>query len=343
MKTGQRSRQPLVSICMPAYNASRWIGEAIESALAQTWGNLELVITENASPDSTLEIARSYSDPRIRVVANPSNIGAVRNENRAIGLARGDYVKFLHADDKLAPDCVDEMVSLAMEDDRIGLIFSRREVAVEGDDLEWADRYSSLHEGFSSLARNNDGRVLLGELVDAAFTVNWIGEPSAVMVTRGALRDCGLFNPRLHQRVDLDLWTRIMLRHRVGFVDKALCVYRHHGGSSTASNQRLGRDWLDHLWLLEDVLRTGLLDPADRAKVERLRRASLRRAARSQLGRLAHGRFDAQLAAYLRDRAVGRVLVPTLPPATDRAVRDFGRRLPSHDGQADQVPDAMND
>lgn len=298
------SRGPLVSVCMPAYNASRWIGEAIESALAQTWSNLELVITDNASTDSTLAIAGSYSDPRLRVELNPSNIGAIRNENRAIGLARGEYVKFLHADDKLAPDCVEAMVTLAMEDSRIGLVFSRREVIVDGEDVDWVDRYTTLHEGFGSLERNNDGRTLFRDLVDAAFEANWIGEPSAVMVTRRALETSGVFSPRLYQRADLDLWTRIMLRHRVGFIDKPLCVYRHHGDSSTASNQRARRDWLDNLWLLENVLRTEVLGPAERAKVKRLRRAALRRAARGQLARLAQGRFDAQLAAYLRSRAV---------------------------------------
>jgi len=312
------SSRPLVSICMPAYNASRWIGDAIESALAQTWSNFELVIVDNASPDSTLEIARSYSDPRIRVETNPTNIGAIRNENRAIGLATGDYVKFLHADDKLAPDCVEEMMELASEDRRIGLVFSRREVTVEGDDVEWTTQYAELHEKFSSLERNNDGRALFRELLNTAFDRNWIGEPSAVMVTRRALEECGLYNPRLHQRPDLDLWTRIMLRYRVGFIDAPLCVYRHHGDSSTASNQRVERDWLDRLWLLEGLLRTGALEPAERAEVVRLRSAELRRVARSQIGRLARGRFDAQLAGYLRYRVVGRgQLFPTLDPAAD--------------------------
>src|SRR5207247_9187673 len=102
--TRTSSPKPLVSICMPAYNASRWIGDAIQSALSQTWSNVELVISDNASLDSTLAIARSYSDPRIRVEANPANIGAIRNENRVLGLARGEYVKFLHADDLLAPN-----------------------------------------------------------------------------------------------------------------------------------------------------------------------------------------------------------------------------------------------
>jgi glycosyltransferase involved in cell wall biosynthesis len=294
--------RPLVSICIPTRNAERWIGGAIESALAQTWSELELVIADNASSDLTLPVARSFSDPRVRIEANPVDVGAIRNHNRTIDLARGAYVKFLHADDTLAPTCVEEMVTLAMEDPRMGLVFSRRDVLVEGDDTAWATTYAAPHESFSSLERDNNGRRLFRELLDACFEHNWIGEPSAVMVTRRALEVSGLFNIHLRQRADLDLWARIMIAHRVGFIDKPLCVYRHHSGSVTATNQSLGRDWLDRLWLFESILGSPGLEPAERRKLEGLRRAALRRAARSQVRRLVSGRFDLQLAAYARHR-----------------------------------------
>jgi glycosyltransferase involved in cell wall biosynthesis len=299
--------RPLVSICMPTRNAERWIGGAIESALGQTWTELELVIVDNASSDSTLTVARSFSDPRVRIEANPVDVGAIPNHNRAIEHARGAYVKFLHADDTLAPTCVEEMVTLAMEDPRIGLVFSPREVVVEGDDTEWATTYATPHASFSFLERDNDGRRLFRELLDASFEHNWIGEPSAVMVTRRALEVNGLFNIHLRQRADLDLWVRILIAHRVGFIDKPLCTYRHHSASVTATNQRLGRDWLDRLWLFESILGSAGLEPAERRKLERLRRAALRRAARSQLRRVATGRFDLQLAAYARHRAVATI------------------------------------
>jgi cellulose synthase/poly-beta-1,6-N-acetylglucosamine synthase-like glycosyltransferase len=70
------------------------IGDAIESALAQTWQNFELVVVDDGSTDSTLEVARSYSDPRIRVESNASNLGSAATHNRAIELSRGPYVKF---------------------------------------------------------------------------------------------------------------------------------------------------------------------------------------------------------------------------------------------------------
>lgn len=307
MTAGPRSRRaPLVSVCMPAYNATPLIGEAIESALAQTWEDFELIVCDDASTDSTLSVARSYADRRLRVEANRARLGKAKNQNRTIELSSGHYVKFLHADDKITPTCLEEMVALAREDDRIGLVFARREIEFEGDgDPAWYRKYARPHEQFEGLARINDGRELFKQFVRGGLEDNWIGEPSAVMVTRQALRGSGVFSERIHQIEDLDLWLRILLENRVGFVDHSLCVYRRHGRSQTASNQRISRDWLDRLWLLDGLLGRPI-DPDDRDEIKRLRRAALRRAARSQLGRIARGRLDVQLPFYLAHRALAR-------------------------------------
>jgi glycosyltransferase involved in cell wall biosynthesis len=300
----RRSPEPLVSICMPAYQADAWIGDAIESALAQTWQNFELVVVDDGSTDSTLEVARSHSDPRIRIESNAANVGSARTHNRAIERSQGDYVKFLHADDRLAPDCLEAMVDLAQEDPGIGLVFAAREVVAESeDDAAWSTTYANPHEQFRGLERINDGRFLFEQLVDEGLEENWIGEPSAVLVTRRALEQSGTFNARIHQVVDLDLWLRILIDHRVGFVERPLCTYRRHARSVSAVNQRSERDWLDRLWLLDGLLAT---DPPRRARIERLRRTALLRAARAQVRRFAHGRFDTELPAYLRRRALAR-------------------------------------
>ena len=111
---------------MPAYNAGRWIRDAIEHILAQTYGDFELVISDNASTDDTVEIARSYADPRIRIEPQAKRISPTANHNRSILLSTGEFVKFAHADDMLLPTCVEEMVAPLMEDPQIGLV-PRRE------------------------------------------------------------------------------------------------------------------------------------------------------------------------------------------------------------------------
>jgi glycosyltransferase involved in cell wall biosynthesis len=297
---------------MPTYNASTWIREAIDSALAQTWTDFELVVSDNASTDSTLEIVRSYDDPRIRLEPSERNLGVTLNHNRVVKLSTGRYVKFLHGDDTLAPTCIEEMMALALEDDRIGLVFSPREnVIFDERGAEWARVTTRDHESLGPPERVNDGRVLFLSLLVDEFIHNWIGEPSAVLLSREALATCGLFNRFLRQTVDFELWLRVLLHYRVGFVEAPMCTFRMHQGSVSAYNRTADDDWLDRLWLLEGLIDDDGLGPF-RAMVSRLRHDALRAAKRRQVRRFARGRFAPSLSTYFRFRS--------LPPERRSAV-----------------------
>jgi glycosyltransferase involved in cell wall biosynthesis len=328
------SDQPLVSICIPAFNAQRWIGAALESAVRQTYPELELVLADNGSTDSTREIARALDDPRLRIETTTRTIGAVANHNRAIRLSRGAFVKLLHADDLLLPDCVEAMVELALSDERIALVFAPREVLLEeGSSTEWAERFARPHERFERLQRVNEGRDLFDQLLAAGLDENWIGEPSAVLLRRTTLERVGLFNERLFQIADLELWARIAYDHRLGFVDRVLSVYRHHDLSGTAQNARARRDWFDRMWLLEGLLTIPNLTPRDRAELHRLRRAALRRALRAQAGRVVQRRWTPELPAYLAYRArAGIGEPPQLHEALGEAGSVEAQRLPAPGG-----------
>jgi glycosyltransferase involved in cell wall biosynthesis len=300
---------------MPAHNAEDWIGEAIESVLAQTHEDFELVISENASTDATASIARTYLDPRIRIEPTTKLIGPIANHNRSVQLSTGRLIKFLHADDRLLPTCLAEMIALADDDPGIGLVFAPREVLLNRPDsktdVEWLRMHARLHESFTGLESVNDGRELFRQMLDDGFERNWIGEPTAVLAARSCLAQVGLFGLRLFQIADLDLWLRIALTHRVGYIPHPLSVYRHHDQSVTATNARVGRDWLDRLWMLEGLLGQPTLEPPDRGAVERLRHAALARAFRAQARRLASGRKVSGLFDYLWYR--GRVVAGQAP------------------------------
>lgn len=95
----------LVSILIPAFNAEKWIGGCIESALAQTWPRKEIIVVNDGSKDSTLKVAKYYASRDVQV-ANQENRGASAARNHALSLAQGDYIQWLDADDLLAPDKV---------------------------------------------------------------------------------------------------------------------------------------------------------------------------------------------------------------------------------------------
>jgi glycosyltransferase involved in cell wall biosynthesis len=288
---------------MPAFNGARWLRAALESALAQTWGDFELILADNASTDDTVEIATSYGDARVRVVPADRTIGVMANHNRAIRLSRGQFIKFLDVDDQLLPDCLEQMVGLALEDARIALVFAPRRVLLDSRaDAEWAETFARPHEHFGQLRRINDGRDLFRKLLSAGFEENWIGEPSAVLVRRRSLERVGLFNERLFQLTDLELWARIAHDHQLGFVDRILSVYRHHELSVTVQNARVRRDWFDQVWLLEGLLTISNLSAEERSALRRLRRKALRSALRAQIRRLAERRWTPELASYLAYR-----------------------------------------
>jgi len=97
--------EPLVTVCVPVFNGARYLAESLDTHLAQTFADFELVILDNASTDETPTIAEAYArqDPRVRVVRHERNLGVARNFNVGVGLARGTYFRWGSCDDLFAP------------------------------------------------------------------------------------------------------------------------------------------------------------------------------------------------------------------------------------------------
>jgi len=251
------SRRPAVSVCIPTFNGGPWLREAIESALAQDYADLEVVVCDDASTDDTVAVAQAFGDERVRVVVNRERAGMARNWNQSVLESRGAHIKFLMQDDLLAPGCVGRMLDLFGEDPEVGMVFCERELAFD-DPADPASRlfgrrFGELHSRLGPLARINDGRVLFAAMERDRFRDNMIGEPSAVMVSRAALADLGLFNVRLHQLTDLEMWLRIARSYRVGFISEPLATFRVHSRSASSRNERTGSSWLVRVWLLEGL------------------------------------------------------------------------------------------
>jgi O-antigen/teichoic acid export membrane protein/glycosyltransferase involved in cell wall biosynthesis len=101
--------QPLVSILIPAYNADPWIAQALESALAQTWANKEIIVVNDGSTDDTLAIAQQFATRGVTVLSQ-ENQGAATARNEAFNTSKGDYIQWLDADDILAPDKIERQL-----------------------------------------------------------------------------------------------------------------------------------------------------------------------------------------------------------------------------------------
>ncbi len=253
-RTGEATG-PLVSVCVTTCDGARFVAEAIDSALAQTYEPLEIVIADDASTDGTTQILRSYEDPRIRLVVNRFRRGEVANRNYAISLTRGELVKFLDQDDTLSPECVAENAALFAAHPALGFAFSRRRILIEEGDVTstagWDQMYANLHERFAELASVNDGLQLVAEWLRGRTRNNWFGEPVTVMARRDHLQRVGGFNPSVRQMVDMDLWLRLAAQAPVGFIDRQLVGYRHGHVAESTGTRRRRNGWLDRLWTLE--------------------------------------------------------------------------------------------
>lgn len=115
----------LISVLMVTYNSSKFIEQAIESILSQTYTNFELIISDDNSLDKTWDIINRYNDPRIKKNKNTSNIGEYNNRNLAISMARGEYLIFIDGDDIMYPYALKILSEFAIKFPSCGMILAR--------------------------------------------------------------------------------------------------------------------------------------------------------------------------------------------------------------------------
>jgi len=215
---------PQVSVCIPVYNCEKYIGQAIESVLAQTFFDWELIILDNSSSDNTLDFVKSYSDARIRVIESDKNLGMEANWNKALTEAKGHYIKLLPADDYLLPNCLEKQVEIF---DRPGnktvvLISSGRNIIDQSGNL-LIKRTFPGKEGFIK------GYTAIRRVIRAG--TNLLGEPGAILFKREVLRQAGQFDGSLIYVIDVDLWTRILLLGDLYVIHEPLSAFRLSSGS----------------------------------------------------------------------------------------------------------------
>ena len=270
---------PIVSLCLPTYNGSRYVAEAVRSAVAQTAdpATLELVVSDSGSTDGTLDVVRAAAaDAPFAVNVLPDRTpGMVPNWNASVLAARGSYIKFLFQDDVLEPNCVGKLLSATIVDTGVTLAFCRRRLIVdpsaEGGALAaYLRQFRQLHETIGPVTVLQEGRTLLGRRGLLRPPWNKVGEPTVVLARRDALIACGLFNERMKQLVDWDMWLRLMAAGKVAFVDDTLAAFRVHGGQMSTRNFTDGDDDGDWTELYRTLARRDVFDalhPAARANV----------------------------------------------------------------------------
>lgn len=253
---------PLVSILIPTFQGEEFLEETLNSAISQTYPNLEIIVSDDHSTDATLSIAKIFQDKspfKFEIIHHPGS-GMVDNWNYCIEQANGEYIKFLFQDDLLTPECVLEMVRLAQQDEEIGLVFSPRDVFLSGDtqseqlDYKIYEDAKNLHIFWSHLKPVQSGFDLLNDPKFLDDPINKIGEPSTVLIKKEVFQKIGNFDSSFAQLVDLEMWLRIMVHYKIGFVNQTLSSFRVHLKQQSLKNNLSGQSFYEHRKFTQKLL-----------------------------------------------------------------------------------------
>ena len=219
---------PQITVAMPVYNGEGFVRLAIQSVLDQTYSDFELLIVDNCSTDGTLDVVKTFSDPRIRLHINSTNLGMVGNWNRSVELATGEYIKFLSHDDLLDSTCLEEQITgfLNHKQENIGIVTCKKRVINEGG--------KKVMPGFGLRGQSRliSGRVAIRKSIRSGRNI--IGEPSVVLIKTIALRASGPFEPP-EFTPDIKMWFKILQKNNLYFIDKTLASYRISEQSTSSS------------------------------------------------------------------------------------------------------------
>jgi glycosyltransferase involved in cell wall biosynthesis len=211
---------PVVSAIVPTFNRAALIGASVESLLAQTGVDFEVVVVDDGSTDDTLARLHAIADPRLRVVAAPHG-GVAMARNAGVAAARGRYVAFHDSDDVALPGRLARPVAVLAERPELGLVI------MNGRFLPHEDG-SGVEEPWLKPAVT---QTLAGRTLGVGEVFRWnLGQLQGMCFTRAALDAAGPFDASFRILDDLDLVLRVAARAPVAFVDEPIFLYRRHAG-----------------------------------------------------------------------------------------------------------------
>jgi glycosyltransferase involved in cell wall biosynthesis len=215
---------PQVTVLMSVYNGEKWLSESIESVLEQTFQDFEFVIIDDASTDRSADIINSYKDGRIIYARNAHNMGLTKSLNKGIGLARGEYIARMDADDISVANRLEKQVTF---------MDANPEVAVCSSYTVFIDELGKKLNSWNDDIEN----VTYSQIRKTLPQKNCLSHTSVLM--RAHIVRAYLYNELQKHSQDWDLWLRLVQdNHRIDKIPDCLVRNRIHSGSVTATTQR---------------------------------------------------------------------------------------------------------
>lgn len=212
---------PSISVVIPAYNSERTIGDTVQSVLAQTFTDFEIIVINDGSQDGTLECLGAIADSRLNVFSY-ENSGVAISRNRGIEKAKGEYVAFLDADDLWVPEKLTEQYQALQESPAASVAYSWTNYIDDSGDF--------LRPGMRPSFQGDVYRHLL--------VSNFLECGSNLLVRRSALQKVGGFDAELPPSEDWEMWLRLAKRYDFALVESPQILYRVSTSSASLNFQK---------------------------------------------------------------------------------------------------------
>lgn len=203
---------PIVSVVMPVYNAERFVAQAVESILGQTFSDFEFIIIDDGSTDYTPTIIAKYKDPRIKVIRKERNEGIVSALNLGIALARGDYIARMDADDISLPHRLEVQMKLIEKDPSIILLGGWCKEIDENGKIIKTHRYPESHE----------------KLVNNLINIKKFPPHPSMIFRKDLVLKVKGYRERFRHAEDADLWLRLVDHGKFACVPEVVLLLRKH-------------------------------------------------------------------------------------------------------------------
>lgn len=200
---------PLVSIIIPVYNGEKTIKATIESVLQQTFKDFEIIVIDDGSHDSTLDVINNLKDERLRVFSY-SNAGVSKSRNRGLALAKGEFISFLDADDLWTPDKLETQWKALQDNSQAAVAYSWS---------DWIDESGHLLRSGGHITAN-------GQVFEQLLVRDFIESGSNPLIRRQALDEVGEFDSSVTPAEDWDMWLRLAARYEFVAVPCVQILYR---------------------------------------------------------------------------------------------------------------------
>lgn len=247
---------PRVSVILSVYNGEKYIKQAIESILHQTFKDFELIIIDDGSTDNTSFVLDGFNDSRIIRVKNEKNIGLVKSLNKGLNIAKGEFIARMDADDVSVSDRFEK---------QIAYLDKHKDIGVLGTYMEQVDDKGKTLSLFKVPESHKD---ILCRMLSGTAIVH-----ASVVMRRNILMSVGSYNPEFLHTEDTELWTRLILKTHFANLPEVLYIRRIHKNSIMSMHSKFQdeQDIKIRDQLLVSLIQKKILNEEDLGKIRILR------------------------------------------------------------------------